>query len=345
MMPPRCGCVEPIRLALVVRLWIVALASLFLGGLGSSAYAGEPRLDVHAKKLRSALFCQESVARAARTPVLLVTGTGFDGTEAWPDGLQISLRADGVPSCYVNLPRHATADIQVSVQYVVHAIRRMRKRSGRDIAVYGISQGALLPRFALTYWPSLRRQVTDVVLLAGTHHGTTAFSSLAAGCGVRCRFTAAAWQQVAGSDLLEALNRRGRPETFGPTSWTTVRTLDDEVVQPTGGADPTSALRGASNLVIQRICPGRTTRHLGTSVDSVSYAALRDALSHKGPARAARISASVCRRPYAPGLNAQRTKAGIDELYRRAGPRTLQGAEGGVLLAREPRVRAYVRAH
>ena len=267
----------------------------------------------------------------------------MDGSEQWPDAVQISLRRDGMPSCYVDFPQHATADIQVAAEYLVHAIRRMRERAGRDIAVYGISQGGLLPRFALTYWPSLRKQVSDAVLLAGTQHGTTAFSSLADICGMSCRFPAAAWQQSAGSELLKALNRRGRPETFGPTSWTTVRTLDDEIVQPTGGAHPTSALRGASNLVIQSICPGRTTNHIGTGVDSVSYAALRDALDHKGPARAARISPNVCRRPYAPGLDAQRTQAGLAELYRRAGPRTLQGAEGGVLLAREPRVRAYVR--
>jgi hypothetical protein len=328
----------------VARIWIVGLASLLLAGLGTSAQAREPHLDVRAEKLRSALFCQESVTRAARTPVLLVTGTGFDGSETWPDGVQISLRRDGVPSCYVNFPRHTTADIQVSVEYLVYAIRQMRKHSGRDIAVYGISQGGLLSRFALTYWPSLRKQVSDVVLLAGTQHGTTAFSSLANGCDGRCRFTAAAWQQAAGSDLLNALNRRGRQETFGPTAWTTVRTLDDEVVQPTGGAHPTSVLRGASNLVIQRICPGRTTNHIATGVDSVSYAALRDAVSHKGPARAARISPNVCRRLYAPGLDTQHTEAGIDELYRRSGPRTFQGAQGGRLLAREPRVRAYARA-
>jgi hypothetical protein len=328
----------------VARICVIGLASVLLAALGSPANAREPRLDVRADKLRSSLFCQESVSRAARTPVLLVTGTGVDGSEAWPDALQISLRRDGVPSCYVNFPQHTTADIQVSAQYLVYAIRQMRKRAGRDIAVYGISQGGLLPRFALTYWPSLRKQVSDVVLLAGTQHGTTVFSSLTDICDTSCRFTAAAWQQAAASGILKALNRRGRPETFGPTSWTTVRTLDDEVVQPTGGARPTSALRGASNLVIQSICPGRTTNHIGTGVDSVSYAALRDALSHKGPARAVRISSSVCRRPYAPGLDAQRTKAALDELYRRAGPRTLQGAEGGVLLAREPRVRAYVRA-
>ena len=172
---------------------------MLIAALGSPADAREPRLAVSADKLRSSLFCQESVSRAARTPVLLVTGTGMDGSEQWPDGVQIALRGDGMPSCYVNFPQHATADIQVAAGYLVYAIRsKMRKRGGRDIAVYGISQGGLLSRFALTYWPSLRKQVCDVVLLAGTHHGTTAFSSLADGCGTSCRFPAASWQQAAG---------------------------------------------------------------------------------------------------------------------------------------------------
>jgi triacylglycerol lipase len=51
---------------------------------------------------------------------------------------------------------------------VVNGIRVMRRRAGRRIGVYGISQGALMPRWALTYWPRLRRQVADVVAVAGT---------------------------------------------------------------------------------------------------------------------------------------------------------------------------------
>jgi hypothetical protein len=321
----------------------LALCAL-LGALAPTALAREPRLTVSPSKLRSSLFCQESVTNATRTPVLLVTGTGVDGSEAWPDGLQLSLSRAGVPSCYVNFPQHTTGDIQVAVQYLVHAVRVVRRRAGRDIAVYGLSQGGLLPRFALTYWPSLRAKVSDAVLLAGTQHGTTAFQALLAGCGASCRIPAASWQQAADSNLLKALNRRGRDETPGPTSWTTVRTLSDEVVQPTGGAHPTSALAGASNLVIQRICPGRATNHISTGVDSVSYAALADALTHRGPARASRIDRSVCQRPYAPGLDPARAAAGIAELYARATPRTLLGAEGGVLLSREPTVRRWVRA-
>jgi hypothetical protein len=299
---------------------------------------------VSSQKLRSSLFCQESLTHASRTPVLLVTGTGVDGSEAWPDSLQVSLGRAGVPSCYVNFPQHTTGDIQVAVQYLVHATRVVRRRATRDIAVYGVSQGGLLPRLALTYWPSLRAKVSDVVSVAGTQHGTNVFAGLAATCSPNCRLPAAAWQQRAGSELLRALNRRGRDETPGPTSWTTVRTLTDEIVQPTGGPRPTSALAGAANLVIQEVCSGRTTNHIGSGVDSVSYAALRDAISHRGAARASRIDRSVCRRPYAPGLEPERTAAGIADRYARATPRTLFGAEGGVLLPREPRLRRFVRA-
>jgi cephalosporin-C deacetylase-like acetyl esterase len=71
----------------------------------------------------------------------------------------------------VSLPHRATADLQISVQYVVHAIRTLSRATRRRIAVAGISQGGLLARVALTYWPSLRRQVADVVTAAATHRG------------------------------------------------------------------------------------------------------------------------------------------------------------------------------
>jgi hypothetical protein len=194
----------------------------------------------------------------------------------------------------------------------------------------------------LTYWPSLRKKVTDVVAVAGTQHGTTVGASLLQSCGSACRATAAAWQQSAGSNLIRALNRQ-RDETPGPTSWTTVRSTTDEVVQPTTGPHPTSALAGASNLVIQDFCPARVTSHITTGVDSVSYAALIDAITHRGPARATRLPKSVCTRPFAPGLDEARTRAGIAAIEPVASARTLFGADGGVLLSREPALRGYVR--
>jgi hypothetical protein len=306
------------------------------------ASAAEPRMEVAAKKLRSSLTCSKSVADATRTPVLLVTGTGIDGREAWPQGLGLSLRRDGIPRCFIDFPQHTTGDIQVAVQYVVSAIRAVRKRAGRDIAVYGISQGGLLPRFALTYWPSLRSKVSDVVLVAGTQHGTTVFESLLAGCSPDCRLTAAVWQQASGSALIRAINRSGSDETPGPTGWTTVRSTTDGVVQPATGPDPTSALAGASDLVIQDICADRQTDHISTGVDSVSYAALIDAVRHKGPANASRIDPGVCQRPYAPGLDPDVTKARVDELTAKAISRSIQGADGGILLSKEPVLKPWM---
>jgi triacylglycerol lipase len=145
-------------------------------------------------------------------------------------------------------------------------------------------------------------------------------------------------QQAAGSNFLTALN--GQPdESPGRTGWTTVRTLDDELAQPQTGAHPTSELEGAANLVIQEVCPGRHTSHIGAVFDSVSFAALVDAVAHRGPARASRLPGDVCSHKYATGLDEAQTDATLATIL-------------GVLLARvplvpkvaqEPRVREWVK--
>ncbi len=323
--------IRPIRLPICVAL---AFAALF-----STAHA-DPVLTAPKAKLAAALHCQASVRNAHRTPVLLVTGTGIDGHEAWPVGLQVPLTRAHIPSCYLDFPEHTTADIQISAQYLVAGIRATARRAGRKIAIFGVSQGGLLPRYALTYWPRLRSLVTDAVLVSGTQHGTTVFGSIIRACVSRCRFTAAAWQQGTGSKLLTALSQTP-DETPGRISYTTVRSTTDEVVQPTGGAHPTAALKGASNIVIQNVCPGRTTTHIGTGVDSVSYAVLIDAINHPGPASVHRLPEDVCRHPYAPGLDDIRTTKRLQELLTLATARTLTGAGGGHLLSAEPALNSY----
>jgi hypothetical protein len=280
--------------------------------------------------------------RATRTPVLLLPPTGNDGSELYPHGLQVSLTRAGIPSCYVDFPAHTTGDLQISVQYLVYAIRTVYGRAGREIAVYGLSLGALLPRFALLYWPSLRRMVSDAVLVSGDQYGTLSFSALIAavcsrpGCPIpRLRLAAGS----RGSNLLRAINRQGRDPTPGPTAWTTVHSLTDEIALPASGPHPTAVLPGASDLVIQKICPGRQTYHIATAFDSVSYAALIDAITHPGPARSARISRSVCGHLYAPGLDPRRTSARIAQINAAADSRVYFGA----LFSREPAVRRWVR--
>ena len=214
---------------------------------------------------------------------------GRDGGKGYLIG-QGAFEASGHPVCYVNFPDFTTADIQISVQYLVYGLRKEFQLAGRKVAVIGISQGGLLPRFALTYWPDLRSKVSDVVAAAGTQHGTT----VSRGCSAETPCAPANWQQLRHSNLLDALN--GQPdETPGNVSYTTVRSLADETVQPQDGKHPTSSLQGASNILIQAICPGRQTSHIGTAVDSVTFAAFTDAVAHTGKGR--KGAANVSRFP------------------------------------------------
>src|SRR3954470_18654233 len=290
-----------IRMSLRSSAFAAAICVL---AAAAPAAAADPPLTVPKAKLDASLHCHGKLQGAKRQPIMLVTGTGATGDEAYAIG-RGAFEAFGHPVCTVNYPDFTTADIQVSVQYLVSGIRAMERRAGQPIAVIGISQGGLLPRFALTYWPSLREQVTDVLAAAGTQHGTSLFDPAAcvpSGCAP------ALWQQAQGSKLLTALNAQP-DETPGPTSWTTVRSTTDEVVQPQTGPHPTSALRGATNILIQSVCPGRMVSHIGTVLDSVAFAAFTDAIAHKGAARISRLPKDVCAHPYAPGLDEAGTSA------------------------------------
>ncbi len=281
-----------------MRIPALVLTLAVLAAVPATAAAADPPLTVSKAALAASLKCAGTLKGAAKQPLMLVTGTGASGDEAYAIG-KAAFDTWGAPVCWVNFPAFTTGDIQIATQYLVAGIRTEVRRAGRPIAVFGISQGGLLPRLALTYWPSLRTKVTDVLAAAGTQHGTQAFARsacLPGGC------TPAVWQQASGSKLLNALNALP-DETPGPTSWTTVRSTSDETVKPQNGPHPTSSLKGATNILIQHVCPGRVTSHIGTALDSVTFAAFADALTHAGPAKLSRLPKDVCAHPYAPGLD------------------------------------------
>jgi hypothetical protein len=318
-------------LALAASMGVLGLIAACPG----SALASGPRLTVPQADLDAAVKCPIDPTNATSTPVMFVTGTGASGDQGYLIG-QDAFQAYGHPVCYVNFPDFTTADIQISVQYLVYGLRKEFALAHRKVAAIGISQGGLLPRFALTYWPDLRKKVSDVVAAAGTQHGT----NLGLGsCSASVPCPPADWQQIKGSKLLRAINSQP-DETPGNVSYTTVRSLTDETVQPQGGKHPTSALDGASNILIQGVCPGRTTSHIGTAVDSVTFAAFVDAVAHggKGKAGAARVSRfppDVCSHPYATGLNEAQTT-----LFLNAAGGIISGNQSTVpTVSAEPRVR------
>ena len=279
---------------MTVRLGAASLLVIALGASspGAEARGPGPRLATPTKALKAALRCQESAGR--RDPVLLVHGTAANPTVAWAAGVRRLLSERGHAVCTVALPDAANGRIDVASEYVVASIRRLAARFDRPIDVVGHSQGGMLLRWAIKWWPDIRSLVGDVVGLAPSNHGSSVATAL---CASAC--PPAFWQQTSTSKFLAALN--DGDETPGRLSYSVVLSQTDTTVRP-----PSPELRGEaddSNTAIQAIWPGREVSHTQILYDAVSVALVVDALTHVGPARASRLAAGVCERELADGID------------------------------------------
>src|SRR5205807_3044347 len=175
----------------------------------------------------------------------------------------------------------------------------MHQMSGRKIDIPGFSQGGMVPRSPLRFWPGTRRLVGDLVAIDPSNHGTLDANGA---CTPSC--APAVWQQRTGSQFLAALNSAA--ETFASVSYTVVFSRADEVVFPNLDASGSSSLHTGTgaivNVAAQQICPPDLSEHLAMgSYDPVAYAVAVDALTHPGPANPARVSTSVCTTLFQPG--------------------------------------------
>jgi triacylglycerol lipase len=268
-----------------VRRLVVALLAPLLAAVACTP-AGDPPLSVPERTLAAALSCPSSFSHRAHEPVLLVHGTFTNPEENWSWNYLNALPAAGYDVCTVRLPDRATGDIQVASEYVVHALRSIYDRSGSKVDVLGHSQGGLEPRWALRWWPSLRTKVDDLVTLGAPHHGTTV-----ADAGVVIGGPPAAWQMRTTARFIAALN--SGDETPGPVSYTSIYTLTDELVQPVV-PNPTAALAGGSNILVQDLCAGRVVDHVGLAYDNAAHDMVIDAFTHPGPADPDRFRGLAC---------------------------------------------------
>jgi pimeloyl-ACP methyl ester carboxylesterase len=296
----------------------VAIASLTGVGLSSpaggtsseSGYPG-PTFQVSEADLTAALSCPATLS-GTHEPVLLIHGTAGTG-EAWSWNYLKVLPPQGYDVCAVTLPDYARADMQVSTEYVVYAIRAMASRSQSKVDVVGFSQGPLEPRWAIRWWPDIRNVVDDMVAVAGVGHG---FTETAVICSQSC--IAPFWQMKPNSSFLAALN--AGDETPGDISYTSVYSRTDQFVWlADGGGDPwtqSARLEGASNIAVQDICPGRYVEHFQALFDAAYYAVIIDALANPGPADPSRIEAAVCAQGAMPGVDTAEAVAKTVELTR-----------------------------
>lgn len=247
----------------------------------------------------STLRCQGDLAGAARTPVLLLHGTGVDAEVNWSWGYEKALLDRGQPVCTIDYPKHATVDMQRTIPMTAAAIREVSRRAGgRRIATIGHSQGAAQAVLALRFFPGLARLLDDVIGLSGAYDGGSA--AIGADCadgGCSPPF----WQFKPGSQLLRSLATRPVPP--GP-SITAIGTLYDTVVTPQPAAN---RVPGGRSIELQDVCPGRRFvpgyDHIQMAGDAVGFALATDALDHRGPADPARVSRSNCALELFPGAD------------------------------------------
>jgi len=153
---------------------VVALALVAPVGM-SRAADEDPTYSVPETLMLRALACSAEFTHLdEHEPVLLVHGTSGTPEETWSWNYAENLPALGFDVCWVRIPNRAFSDQQESAEYVVYAIKWMYARAhGRKIDVMGHSQGGLLPRWGLRWWPSTRDMVDDFVPMAGPSHGAS----------------------------------------------------------------------------------------------------------------------------------------------------------------------------
>jgi len=278
---------------------LTLVTTLAVGGLatapaGATPGSQDPPLTVSEATLDAAVRCS-SPFDDTREPVLLVHGTFATDDENYGWNYLPHLTAAGFDVCSVRLPNRSLDDIQLSSEYVVHAVREMAAMAGgRKVDLLGHSQGGLQPRWVTRFYPATRALIDDVVTLAAPHQGTALASLPGLGCG-------ACFQMGPNSAFIARLN--SGDQTPGEVDYTSIFTeLADELVVPeptastlTGGGD------NVANLSIQAVCSPvpKVVDHVSIAADTAVRDLVLDAFTEDGPADPTRAEPD-CVTPFFP---------------------------------------------
>lgn len=331
-------------LAVVVGLLMAMFAS---PATAASPYAPVdrpgPKLTVPAATLKAALQCNGDFKHSKLQPILLNPATGVTVDENYSWNYEPAFTAQKRPWCAIHMPSHTLGDIQVSGEYLVYAIRTMRAKSTRDIAIMGHSQGGMSMRWALRFWPDTRAMVDDVIGMAGSNHGTKALPTCIVGV-TTCM--PAVWQQQANAEFIKALNSGA--ETWKGISYTEIYTKTDEVVTPAESAGLHTGKGRITNVATQDVCPLAFYEHLTVgTIDNAAYVLAMDALNHDGPAKLSRFNTSECGKLYHPGVNPANVAMYLNILSAAPGLGSVAlpyvNLVGAPELPKEPALRSYTK--
>jgi pimeloyl-ACP methyl ester carboxylesterase len=237
--------------------------------------------SVGLERLDAAVHCATQLKRGAH-PVLLVPG-GQTSAATWSTNwLQLVPRLGRVP-CTVDLPDDGQADIQLSAEYVARALQVLHDTTRERTVVIGHSQGGLIARSAIEYFPQAAF-ISELVQFATPNHGMTLVDQECSG-----RACAAAAQQMRpAAKFIAALNAMSLSQSVSIVS---IYSTTDHLIMPI--SPPTAEVPNGTTVAVQEICPTRSVDHNQILSDNVAVSLALDALRHAGTLDLTRVRSRV----------------------------------------------------
>lgn len=189
--------------------------------------------------------------RPSTVPVLLVHGYAGNTSQMQP--LADRLTREGRRVVNVSLPARGTLDLHISALAVLLAARQLHTP---EVDIVGYSLGGIAARQALEYFGSTLR-VRHLVMLATPNNGVRLPDDSGRPEQQHCEPTNACGELAPRSPFLTALDADA--DARGRHGWLTIGSETDRLVRPPSAV----YLPGATNLLLQVVCPGATTDHGG----------------------------------------------------------------------------------
>lgn len=247
------------------------------------------------------ISCPHGIRNSPKGILLMVPCTTCDAAQTYTKSpFGIGLPQAGFDLCYVDLPWRSLGDIQLSAEFIAYAILYLAQRSpatGYRISLFSYSQGGYNAQWALTFFRSARQKVFNSVAMAAVFKGTTFTavgcvpSALMGGC------EKSLLQMSPNSKAIRALTcgRDRESGAFAHVPTTSIFTAQDDLVVPQSDSPSgVSFLPGASNMLIQKVCPGTVVDHFGLPVNMVAYGIAFDAFTNGRPSTQATFDRRFC---------------------------------------------------
>ena len=264
-------------------------------------------------QLRAAIHIPAGFTYGHKPPVVIVPGTGASTNLTYRPNL-FKLLADSsfADIVWIENPQQALEDAQINAEYIAYAINFISGVcNNANVSVIAWSQGTADTQWALKYWPSTNKVVTDFIALSPEFHGTQSVNLICPNFPhIPCdpSFT----QQTYHSNWITTLRKDNGDSAYVPT--TSVYSSSDQIIQPQSGHGASGFISdsrnvGVSNYEIQTVCAGQPGgshyTHEGVLFSPLAYALIKDALTNPGPGDTSRLdlkAGGVCSTYEAPGL-------------------------------------------